>query len=171
MCKHITADLRVGFITYCLQPAFSSPPLINSAKNGFSFWLILQEGREAESISSFWGGGGAGCSPSEGDSSVLQLWKQPQVGRAGPCLDFGQLGESGSLFTMDQRGMLAEVLGSCGTVWISALLFPQPAGWREAAGGRDVRKTCSLPTASLCTAIIHAGDPMLGDMGSGRGNV
>lgn len=68
-----------------------------------------------------------------------------------------------SLFTEDQSGMLAEVLVS-----ISAASFA-PSQW--GCWGRDVRKTCSLSPASLCTAIIHAGNPMLGDMGSGTGNV
>lgn len=37
-----------------------------------------------------------------GTLSLFQLWKQPQVGRAGLCPDFGQLGEFWSLFPMDQ---------------------------------------------------------------------
>ena len=91
------------------------------------------------------------------------------------------------------RGILAETLavGSRGTaLQISANLIPtltthhfpesgsparqegtEPAGVKSDFVVEMSRKPALCPLPGLCRAIIHAGDPMLGDMGSERGNV
>lgn len=44
-------------------------------------------------------------------------------------------------------------------------------GVKSDSGVEMSRKPALSPLAALCRAISHAGDPMLGDMGSERGNV
>lgn len=47
----------------------------------------------------------------------------------------------------------------------------EPAGVKSDFVVEMSRKPALCPLPGLCGAIIHAGDPMLGDMGSERGNV
>lgn len=114
-----------------------------------------------------------------GHSVFDSLWRWPRVGWSMPR-------HWAAEGPWQKHSLQAPVLQHCKSLLAQHLPFQptvSPAELTRSPGGNgasgvksdfDVemsRKPGLSPLAALCRAIIHAGDPMLGDMGSERGNV